>query len=865
MAATQDPWDCKVIESNEKEWSKKTDGEKVTTVLIMFLKITLVILILFLFIISLGLMGNAFKILGGKTAGQTFRENELFDNPIAGLVLGILATVLVQSSSTSTSIIITMTAAGLMEVKNAIPMIMGANIGTSVTNTIVSLAQVGRKDEYRRAFAGATVHDCFNLLTVGIMLPVEIIFGLLEAISAALVDASMEEDAEKGAKHDFLKKLTKPISSILVQVDKKLITKAAEAQDQDALEGVLGASMIVQSRTKDNHLFMDTPMSDAAAGTLLLIISLLFLTTCLAMLVKLLQSIFRGRVAIWMQSVLNLEFKSVPFVADYILMVFGAGITILMQSSSITTSTLTPLVGVGLIKLEKMFPFTVGANIGTTVTGILSALASSNIRVGMQVALAHLFFNLFGTVIWFPIPRVRNVPLAMARFLGLMAADLPWFPIAYILVMFGCVPAFLFTLSLAGIGACLVGVFLIVIVFGGSATLITFRLTKPSSLPVALRANPSWLPEALKAVEDKPAEEAVAEDAVGRTVTGNVDLGGARSWVFAPVAWGLGWFAICALATGVPNAQWANMKYVAFNTRDHVGIGAWSACGAQYKDAMAWASAPTCTQQQANDCFSNNMFTNGHASENCTSTGFADKSEVNEKYEASWDACRDAFGCSAAQWMDACLRNSCGGALHREQCMNVSEAVAFNYDVAYQPQAALAWNEGEKCRPLKDVCDNHEDIMHAGNMGVAGLIMASIGQTLLLAYTFKHQSKDLTKLLWVAAGAWAVAWLMLLISFASFKSALDAETSCTVVDIVTQKAVRATGLFKNIMTVPGFSYDFVWGCWIIVTLMAVPLWERIMWDSDNPWNVPETAAAAEPAVGEAQAQAKMANVETADV
>merc|ERR1712153_287544 len=95
---------------------------------------------------------------------------------------------------------------------------------------------------------------------------------------------------------------------------------------------------------------------------------------------------------------------------------------------------------------------------------------------------------------------------------------------------------------------------------------------------------------------------------------------------------------------------------------------------------------------------------------------------------------------------------------------------------------------------------------------------------------------------------------MLLISFASFKSALDAETSCTVVDIVTQKAVRATGLFKNIMTVPGFSYDFVWGCWIIVTLMAVPLWERIMWDSDNPWNVPETAAAAEPAVGEAQAQ-----------
>merc|ERR1719394_169743 len=141
-------------------------------------------------------MGNAFKILGGKTAGKTFRENEIFDNPIAGLVLGVLATVLVQSSSTSTSIIITMTAASLIEVKNAIPMIMGANIGTSVTNTIVSLAQAGDKDEYRRAFAGATVHDCFNILTVSVMLPIEIITGLLRHISTAIADAALADDTE---------------------------------------------------------------------------------------------------------------------------------------------------------------------------------------------------------------------------------------------------------------------------------------------------------------------------------------------------------------------------------------------------------------------------------------------------------------------------------------------------------------------------------------------------------------------------------------------------------------------------------------------------------------------------------------------
>merc|ERR550539_1990597 len=171
------------------------------------------------------------------------------------------------------------------------------------------------------------------------------------------------------------------------------------------------SSMIVNSQSKSSHMFMDTPMDDSTAGFLLLVISLVLLSTCLILLVTTLQSVFRGRAALWMKSLLNLEFKSVPCVADYVLIAFGAGITILMQSSSITTSTLTPLVGIGLIKLEKMFPFTVGANIGTTVTGILSALAGSNIATGMTVAMSHLLFNLLGTLIWFPIPFMRRCPI----------------------------------------------------------------------------------------------------------------------------------------------------------------------------------------------------------------------------------------------------------------------------------------------------------------------------------------------------------------------------------------------------------------------------------------------------------------------
>jgi len=85
---------------------------------------------------------------------------------------------------------------------------------------------------------------------------------------------------------------------------------------------------------------------------------------------------------------------------EYVAMLIGAGLTMLVQSSSITTSVLTPLVGLGTIDLEHMFPLTLGANVGTTITGLLAALVSDKPE-GMQIALCHLFFNIFGILIWY--------------------------------------------------------------------------------------------------------------------------------------------------------------------------------------------------------------------------------------------------------------------------------------------------------------------------------------------------------------------------------------------------------------------------------------------------------------------------------
>ena len=89
-------------------------------------------------------------------------------------MIGVLGTVLVQSSSTFTSIIVAAIGAG-MDVHIAVPMIMGANIGTSVTNTLVAMTQIGKRDEFERAFAAATVLDMFNWSTVIILFTIEVL------------------------------------------------------------------------------------------------------------------------------------------------------------------------------------------------------------------------------------------------------------------------------------------------------------------------------------------------------------------------------------------------------------------------------------------------------------------------------------------------------------------------------------------------------------------------------------------------------------------------------------------------------------------------------------------------------------------
>ena len=408
-----------------------------------------VALLLYFFLFGLDLLGNGAKVMSGCKAGELFGDDT---NPIAGLMIGILATVLLQSSSTTTSIIVSLVGEAI-SVQQGIYMIMGANIGTSVTNTIVAMGQMGDGDQLERAFSGATVHDMFNFMAVAILLPLEVITGYLDALTGAMVKNAEVKDGEKW--EGPVKKIVSPLGKRVIIVNKK-VTKSIANGDKEcddfypnSCEGnptykSCGGSFGLIACDKDHNFcpafFSEeaTAKDDKVSGGVVFFIAIMILFTCLLGIVAILQKMLLGMST-------RIVYKATD-VNGYVAIAIGAGITMLVQSSSITTSTLTPLVGMGALRLEQMFPLTLGANIGTTLTGITAAMVSDNIE-SLQVALAHLFFNVTGIAIFYPVPFMRQLPLYAARRLGRATRIWRGFPLVYIFVMFVIVPLFFLGLS----------------------------------------------------------------------------------------------------------------------------------------------------------------------------------------------------------------------------------------------------------------------------------------------------------------------------------------------------------------------------------------------------------------------------------
>ena len=346
-------------------------------------RVLTLLFLLYGFLVSIGLLSKAFTMFSGGFVDGLIASAS---NPLLGLFVGVLATTLVQSSSTTTSIVVAMVGSGSMPIDAAIPIVMGANIGTSVTNTLVSLGHLSRGQEFERAFAASTVHDFFNIFAVLLLFPLQVTTNFLGILAADLAEIFQE------------------IGGLTFASPLKMVTGPAVNGMAHALDG---------------HPWI------------LLILALVIMFASLRYLVVALKGIVLGRVEAF--------FDQTLFANAGRAMLFGLLITVLVQSSSITTSLAVPLAGAGVLSLVQIFPYTLGTNVGTTITAILAALAVGEISA-VTVAFAHLLFNVCGIVLIWPIPAIRRIPLRLAGGFAAVAANHRWLAVAYIAICFYAVP-----------------------------------------------------------------------------------------------------------------------------------------------------------------------------------------------------------------------------------------------------------------------------------------------------------------------------------------------------------------------------------------------------------------------------------------
>ncbi|PSW18977.1 Na/Pi cotransporter family protein [Photobacterium sanctipauli] len=348
---------------------------------------------LYLLLVAVSVVSGGFKMAVGDQAKTLF---EFASHPIAGLMIGLIATALTQSSSTTTSITVGLVAGGL-PVETAIPMIMGANIGTTTTNTLVSLGHARCKEEFRRAFASATIHDVFNLIAVAIFLPLEIMFGILDRISEWLISPIMAAgDMSAANSFNFIKALTGPTADLFKSV---------------------------------GGMFAPT-----TGGIVMIAMGIAIIMISISVMGKLMRSLMVGRA----RDILKAAIGRGPLHG----IASGSVVTILVQSSSTTTSLMVPLVGTGVLKVREVYPFTVGANIGTCITALIAATSASGefAVFALQIALVHLIFNIMATLFIFGIPFMRELPIKGAFWLGELAAKSKMAVVAYLSTVFVLVP-----------------------------------------------------------------------------------------------------------------------------------------------------------------------------------------------------------------------------------------------------------------------------------------------------------------------------------------------------------------------------------------------------------------------------------------
>ena len=345
-------------------------------------------------ITSVSLISTGFRGLTGDEARSLF---DFAHNPWVGLFVGVLVTVLIQSSTATTTMAVAAVGTGTLTLSSAIPIIMGANVGTTVTTTLIALGYIRNRDEYQRALAASSVHDFYNWLALLIFFPLELMFQPLERastwLSEAMYDVAWLPDP---ANFDFMRAITRPV-----------------------VNWVSGG--------------MNSISSDAGP-VLSIVIGAIAILLVVKYLGKLLKLLLVGRA----RSVLTRAAGGNHYAA----IGTGLGVTFITQSSTITASVLVPFAGAGLLTTKQLYPVTVGANIGTTFTALFAAFTLDGplALLGLQAAFVHLIYNLASLLLIYVVPVLRPIPLFLSEWLARVAADRKWVIAVYLIGFFIVLP-----------------------------------------------------------------------------------------------------------------------------------------------------------------------------------------------------------------------------------------------------------------------------------------------------------------------------------------------------------------------------------------------------------------------------------------
>lgn len=347
------------------------------------------LLALLIFFVGLDLLSDAFELLGEGAAEALLAATA---NPIVGVFTGILATTLLQSSSTTTSLTVALVAAGAIDTAAAIPVMLGANIGTSVTNSIVSLGHLNNREEFQRAFTGAMVLDYFNIIVVIIFLPIELTTRLLSWSATQLTNAFVGIGVIE---------LFNPIDVVVEPIAEFIVDLTQET------------------------------------GWIVLAIAFAAIYFGIRSLVKVLRSL--------LDDDLESKIKKYLFKTPWQAMLFGLVITIAVQSSSITTSVIIPIIALAVVTAMQVLPYFLGANIGTSTTALIAAtaLASDGDPAGvasLNVAFVHLVLEFFAIALLFPIMKIRQIPVWLAERTAGFFTQGRFFAIGYVAFLFYLLP-----------------------------------------------------------------------------------------------------------------------------------------------------------------------------------------------------------------------------------------------------------------------------------------------------------------------------------------------------------------------------------------------------------------------------------------